>query len=422
MLVLLLIFAGSPIIITEVMSNVRGSEQTCGDRNEYVEIYNLSSDTIDLSDYLLYDFDVSPDEIYPWEVDAILVKYPGLRIHSTLLYPHSYGLVLDREYTSQDTTGGNVQPYDFPDSTLILTTDDTTIGNGLQTSDPLIIFSVLHACTTSFGTPYDTLDYFPSDPDDGISWERIELSLPDTVTNWHVCIDSTGCTPGSENSTTNAFDLAIESHSIAFTPAVLKTGEDVRIEVRIKNYGLRETDDYSLVVFDDQNNDSILNSDELIAQISGLLVFASDSVSIGYTYEHPEQGVHMLGFQVNFQGDRDLTNNVAFKELRVVGEISELALCPAIFTPNNDGFEDNLQIDYRLPDAGGLLNIAVFDSRGKLVRFLCKKEYCALVSGTMYWNGKVNERKLPTGMYIVYLEYCYQNKVTKAKKTAILAR
>ncbi len=422
MLVLLSIFAASPIIITEVMSNVRGSEQTCGDRNEYIEIYNLSTDTLDLLNYLIDDFDVSPDDICPWDDDAILIKYPGLRIHSTLLYPYSYGLILDREYTSHDTTGGNVQPYDFPDSTLVLTTDDTTIGNGLQTSDPLIIFSILHACTTSFGTPYDTLDYFPSDPGDGISWERIELSLPDTVTNWHTCIDSGGCTPGRENSTTNALDLAIESQSIIFTPAIVNTGEDVNIAMRIKNYGLRETDEYSLTVFDDKNNDSILNSDELITQIAGLLVYASDSVSIVCTYKYPEQGMHMLGFQVNFPGDRDLTNNLAFKELRVVGEIGELVLSPAIFTPDNDGIEDNLQIDYRLPDAGGLLSIAIFDSRGKLVRFLCRKELCLLGSGTTYWNGKTGSKDLPTGLYIVYLEYYNQNKVIKAKKTTILAR
>jgi hypothetical protein len=51
MLVLLFLLIDSPIIITEVMSNVKGSESGAGspgDRNEFVEIYNLSADTIDL--------------------------------------------------------------------------------------------------------------------------------------------------------------------------------------------------------------------------------------------------------------------------------------------------------------------------------------------------------------------------------------
>jgi len=30
------------------------------------------------------------------------------------------------------------------------------------------------------------------------------LNLPDTVSNWLPSLDSSGCTPGKENSTTNA--------------------------------------------------------------------------------------------------------------------------------------------------------------------------------------------------------------------------
>ena len=422
MIVLFLMFFDSPIIITEVMSNVKGSEQTCGDRNEYVEIYNHSPDTIDLSGSMIYDFDVNSDEVCAWDDDVILLKYPGIRIHSTRIYPYSYAVILDREYTSNDTTGGNVQPYDFPDSTLILTTDDTTIGDGLQTADPLIIFSIASACTTSFGTPFDSLDYFPSDPGDGLSWERIDLSLPDTAPNWHICIDSAGGTPGQENSTTNAFDLAITSESIVFQPAVLKTGDDVRLEIQVKNFGLRETDDYILEIYDDQNRDSILHIDEMVAHLNGIIIYPADSTRLTYTYEHPVQGIHMIGFQVDFPDDRDLTNNLVLKELRVVGEIGELALSPAIFTPNNDGVGDELQIDYRLPDAGGSLDLAIFDSRGKLVHFLCRDDPCQQVLGSMFWDGKVAGKESPTGLYIVYLEYRFQNRVTKAKKTAILAR
>lgn len=425
MLVLLFLLVDSPIIIAEVMSNVKGSDSgpgTPGDRNEFVEIYNLSNDTIDLASYFIYDFDVNADEIYPWENDSILINYPNLRINSTLIYPYSYALILDSEYTSTDTTGGNVQPYDIPDSTLILTTDDTTIGNGLQSSDPLIIYSIADACTTSFGTPYDTLDDFPSDPGDGISWERIDLYLPDTVSNWLTCMDSSGCTPGKENSTTNAFDLALETQSIIFVPASLKTGEDVNIEIRVKNLGLREVSEYELLIFDDENNDSIMNTNELLVQIDGDLVYPSDSVSLFYTYNHPSQGMHNLGFKLDFSDDINLENNLAFKEFIVSSEIGELALSPRIFTPDNDGINDRLQIDYRLPESGGLLSLLIFDTRGKLLHNICKKEPCSATTGTIFWNGEAGAKKIPSGMYIVYLEYRYQGMVTKAKKTTVLAR
>jgi hypothetical protein len=405
------------------MSNVKGSEQTCGDRNEYVEIYNHSADTIDLSTYFIYDFDPSPpDNICPWINDSILIRYPTLRINSTDLYPYAYALILDQEYCKPDTTGGNWQPYAIPDSVLILTTDETTICNGLTTSDPLILYSASMGCTTSFGTPYDSFDYFPSDPGDGISWERIDLVLPDSASNWHPSIDSSGCTPGSENSVGNSFDLAVDSQSIHFMPAVGSLGEDIQIEVIVKNLGLREAGNYDLVVFKDINNDSVMNTGELLAELPGIWVDALDSVSIFYAYQNPAQGTHHLGFVIEFPGDMDLTNNQAFKTLSVIGVIGELALSPAVFSPNNDGVHDRLQIDYRLPEPGGKLTISVFDTRGIRIHDICRNELWTLAQGTLFWDGRTSRGQIPIGMYIVYLEYKYHDKVTKAKKTTILAR
>ncbi len=421
MLVLFFLLVESRVIITEVMSNVRGSESSCGDRNEYVEIYNQSTDTVDLANYFIDDFD-AVDEICPWQDDAILIKYPTLRIHSTVIYPYSYALILDSEYTSSDTTGGNVQPYDIQDSTLILTTDDTSIGSGLANSDPLIIYSLVDACTTSFGTPDDPLDDFPSDPGDGISWEMIDMTLPDEVSNWHPAIDSSGCTPGRENSTSNAYDLAIETQSIIFSPATVKIGEDLFIETRVKNFGLRETDDYELLVFDDQNNDSILHDNELLHEIDGEFVHAFDSVLLSCTYKRPTRGCHTLGFRLDFSDDVNLENNLVFKDFMVVSEIGELVLSPRIFTPDNDGINDRLQIDYRLPESGGQLTLSIFNTRGKLLYHICKNELCSIENGTFYWDGIVNGKKIPSGMYIVYLEYRHHDRMTKAKKTTVLAR
>ena len=423
LVVFLLIAADSPILITEVMSNVKGSEQTCGDRNEYVEIYNQTADTIDLSTYFIYDFDPSPpDTICPWFNDSIHVKYPAVRINTTLIYPYTYALILDREYCSPDTTGGNWQPYGIPDSTLILTTDETTICDGLTTTDPLVVFSDIEGCTTSFGTPYDSFDYFPDDPGDGISWERIDLTLPDSASNWHPSIDTSGCTPGRANSVANVFDLAIDSQSIYFTPAVAAPGEDVLIKVVIRNLGLRETDGYDLVIFEDENTDSTINTGEMIVSLDGIWVSALDSVSLLYTYEHPVQGTHHLGFMLDFPDDVDLTNNRAFKTLKIIGNIGELALYPSIFSPNNDGINDRLQIDYRLPEAGGRLTISIFDTRGIRIHDVCRNEYWMLEQGTLYWDGRTSKGQIPVGMYIVYLEYQIHDKITKAKKTTILAR
>jgi hypothetical protein len=420
---IVLILADSPILITEVMSNVRGPELTCGDRNEYVEIYNQSMDTVDLASYRIWDFDPPPpDEICPWTNDSILIRYPAVRINSTLIYPQSYALILDREYCSPDTTGGNWQPYAIPDSTLIVTTDETTICDGLANNDPLILYSIAAGCTTSFGTPYDSLDNFPSDPGDGVAWERIALDLPDHASNWHPSIDTSGCTPGRANSVANAFDLAVDSQSIHFMPAVAMAGENVQIEVIVRNLGLSGTDDYRLIVFDDTNGDTLMNPGELIADLDGLWVGAQSNVTHSCTYQHPAQGGHLLGFLVEYANDVNLSNNLAFKLLIVTGEIGELALMPSVFTPDNDGINDRLQIDYRLPEVPGRLTISIFDARGVRVHDICRDEPWTTDQGTLYWDGRSSGGALPKGIYVVYLEYRYHDKTTRAKKTAVLGR
>ncbi|MEO0124572.1 MAG: lamin tail domain-containing protein [candidate division WOR-3 bacterium] len=419
MLLIFILLGTSRIIITEVMSNVKGPENPYGDRNEFVEIYNRSSDTIDLSSYFISDFDANPDEICAWQNESILIKYPDVRINSTIIHPFSYAVILDREYITPDSI--NSQPYNIPSGTLILTTDDTSIGNELSTNDPIIVFSIADACTTSFGTPFIE-DNFPKDPGDGISWERIDYASPDTITNWHPSISATGCTPGYKNSVTDAFDLGLDEDLISFIPAKVETGENLKISIGVINSGIRPSIDYSLLIFDDKNNDKILESSELLGNISGEPVGAFDTIFLYYEYIKPYQGEHNLGFKIEFADDKNLNNNIAFKKLLVLGKIGELCLTPAIFTPDGDGHNDNLQIDYRLPQPGGELTLSIYDSRGIKLYDLCRRKLIESDKGTFFWHGETVKGKAPTGMYIVYLEYHYQNKITKAKKATVLAR
>ncbi len=424
MILLFLLLFNGRIVITEVMSNVKGSDSgtgSPGDRNEFIEIYNQSSDTIDLSDFKISDFDAT-DILHAWDDEQILTKYPSLRIHSTLIYPYSYALILDPEYTSNDTTGGYSQPYSFPDSTLIITVGNTTIGNGLQTTDPLIIYSTISSDTSTFGTPFDTTDDFPYDPGDGISWERIEITEPDTPNNWHSSLDPTGSTPGQENSASNADDLAIDTLSIIFIPTELKSGEDLQIEIWIKNLGISETNDYTLKIYDDQNFDSILTSDELLHKLPGESILPQDSTKLHFTYEHPDQRTHNLGFVINYPPDKNPANDSVFKTFKVIGDIGLLALSPRVFTPDNDGINDRLQIDYRIPESGGKLTISIFDTRGISIHNLIKNQTVIRENGTLYWDGNISKGKAPTGMYIIYLEYQYQKGLTRAKRIAVLSR
>jgi hypothetical protein len=75
-----------------------------------------------------------------------------------------------------------------------------------------------------------------------------------------------------------------------------------------------------------------------------------------------------------------------------------------------------------LPEAGGRLTISIFDARGIRIHDVCRNEYWVLEQGTLYWDGRTSKGQTPIGMYVVYLEYKIHDKITKAKKTTILAR
>jgi hypothetical protein len=192
----------SQVVINEVMANPAGSESgsgSPGDRNEFIELYNATDDTIDLANWIITDLD-DDDLISFWTDTLLVVKYPSVRIRSTKMMPRSFALILDPEYTSSDTAGGHVEPYAFPDSTLIVTVKNTTLGNGLANNDPLVLKDKLGNTVSTFGTP-ENEDDFPADAGDGKSWERISPTLPDSKNSWRVSSDRSGSTPGRPNST-----------------------------------------------------------------------------------------------------------------------------------------------------------------------------------------------------------------------------
>ncbi|MEO0089479.1 MAG: lamin tail domain-containing protein, partial [candidate division WOR-3 bacterium] len=66
MLLIFLILFYSKLVITEVMSNPKGKTGRYypEDRNEFVEVYNTSDDTVDISTYKITDLDAT-DSIIP---------------------------------------------------------------------------------------------------------------------------------------------------------------------------------------------------------------------------------------------------------------------------------------------------------------------------------------------------------------------
>ena len=100
----------------------------------------------------------------------------------------------------------------------------------------------------------------------------------------------------------------------------------------------------------------------------------------------------------------------------------EVALASKTFSPDNDGFEDALIMNYNFSETGLTANASVYNNQGILVRKLSKNTTLSS-SGAITWDGTdENGNKASVGIYVVYLEiFDVNGKVRKFKKSCVLA-
>lgn len=107
-------------------------------------------------------------------------------------------------------------------------------------------------------------------------------------------------------------------------------------------------------------------------------------------------------------------------DLQVQGTIT---VYPEIVSPDNDGMDDFLTIDYSFPSPGYIANITIFDANGRTVRYLQRNALCG-IKGKFRWDGLGEKyQRLPVGIYIVYTEvFNLEGKKRSFKNTMVMAR
>ena len=100
----------------------------------------------------------------------------------------------------------------------------------------------------------------------------------------------------------------------------------------------------------------------------------------------------------------------------------ELVVDRAIFSPDNDGFEDVLTLSYRFDQAGFTGNIIIYDQAGRETKKLMQNELLG-VGGSISWDGITDENeKARIGPYIVVFEVFDLGGNTETfRKTVVLA-
>jgi hypothetical protein len=101
---------------------------------------------------------------------------------------------------------------------------------------------------------------------------------------------------------------------------------------------------------------------------------------------------------------------------------SGVSISNPLFSPDNDGYNDVLNINYKLDEIGKIANIYIYDSKGRQVRYLIRNQQLQQ-EGTVSWNG-INDdnEKAPIGIYVVYIElFNLSGKLNKYKLSCTLA-
>lgn len=99
-----------------------------------------------------------------------------------------------------------------------------------------------------------------------------------------------------------------------------------------------------------------------------------------------------------------------------------ITLSDDLFSPDNDGYKDMLQITYGFDKVGCRAQVCIFDAQGRLVRQLLNNELLS-ISGSFTWDGTSDAGKLcNVGIYVIFIRIIFDDGTVKEyKKSCLLA-
>jgi len=317
------------IIFSEVMFNPQS------DNDEFVEVYNLSeTDSVDLSNFKI--------KYYTSQPNAIISAGFG-----TLLPPKSFAVILEGDY---DLANGIYRSL-IPGSSLILKIQKNSFGsNGMAntTDRPLWLLDAAN----------DTLDYYfySANNDKGISDEKIVMSHDSSKLNWKNSLKING-TPGFINSVSpRESDLAIKD--IIFNPPSPNSGQDVNVEIKVQNNGLKN-EIFSLQLYEDTDLDSIPNT--ILTSKEGLEINTGDSIIFDMNYSIKNiLTKKALYANLICSDDEDTTNNYLYKTIAPGFSANAVLINEIMYDPKN-GEPEWIEIYNTLEDSINLKAWTVSD-------------------------------------------------------------
>jgi hypothetical protein len=186
------------VVINEVLANAADE-----DTGEFVELYNTGTTPVNVQDWRLYDPDDTNDTI---------TDYTGTNdwgSTGTSIPAGGYAIVVDPQYAGESNT--YLDSNADPSKVVMLTiAEDVTLGNNLANKGDTVTIDDNSGYTASFT--------WTTDAGDSTSWEKKNPTGGDSSSNWGVCTDPNGSTPGVQNSIYDPTAITLSSftaHPIA---------------------------------------------------------------------------------------------------------------------------------------------------------------------------------------------------------------
>ena len=285
---LLLLALARSTIISEVCPNPL-NETAC----EFIELFNPGPEGISVLGFTVTDGDAL-DDVLPWnEQTHGVFPHPGMVLESDSIPPGGYAVILELGYLSDPC-------YEITPGTVILTTGDNAILNGLAaSSDPLTLFGPEGTTTadvlSTYGTPVETdtwqdrdddgLDGIPFDPGNGLSTHRFPAGSPDAEGNWLGGQPTPGSPPDAPPDT-----FAVFVEELWFAPADPQPGSICQINAAVHCYGNTSPGQGTISVFLDADGDSLAGSGEPSEEWPATILTPGTTDTLSMVFTAPGSG------------------------------------------------------------------------------------------------------------------------------------
>jgi hypothetical protein len=308
-----------------------------GDEPEWVELYNTSSDTIDLKGWKISDSNISTKSI--------------MTSTDYFLPPMKFAVV------AKSADFQSVHP-----NVSAIFTSFSALNN--TTTDDVVLYDAT-------GTTIDSVMYAPSwGGQNGKSLERIDWKAASTAAgNWATSIDSIGSTPGRINSMARLdYDLALTN--VVQTRSTVEGKMIPVITATIHNVGRMSIDTLTINVYADSNRNAHPDSNELLCSKTVMQHLAPlDSLVVSESLPQILSGNTKLILYLLSSSDERARNDTTSISISIEYEQHALVINEIMYDPlegQNEWLElynaGNLPVDlYRWsfcdrPTASGVVN------------------------------------------------------------------